>query len=190
MNIIKLLVFIIVTALAFESHAAAGFKDGDSFSVQPVRSSITLYCYNGDGRGTTSRFYNCNNEYISPVAYSRFVNDSGVSAKKVRLQVTRANCSVKTKTKKWSNKKEQSRSFNLWIGSLLQRPLLDIGANQISYEMLAKSGEVVESGEFNVNVERKPAVVCAHRTFNAYNNDCSFPDAFCRRVYRDGYNCH
>lgn len=176
------------------AFAEVGFESGNTFTVQPVGGSVTLYCrdYSGGNGGFNVRHYNCNNNYISPAVRSRFVNDSGVVAKKVRLTAIRANGKTKTKTKKWNSKKGQTKGrFNLWLISLTQRPLLTYSTESVKYEMVAKSGNVVEEGHFDINIEMKPKIYCANRAYHVYgSNSCSFPRQYCRRMYLDNINCH
>lgn len=190
MNFLKVSVLVIFSIFSARSFAEAGFKSGNNFSVRPVKGVVTLHCINGRIGESPSRTYNCNNNYISPSSHSRFITDSGIEAKKVRLTATWENGKVKSKTKKWSSKKGQSKNFNLWITTLFQRPLLGYGVNQVQYEMLSKSGDVLEVGIFEANIERRPAVNCGHRSYNVYNSsDCSFPATYCRRMYQEGHGC-
>lgn len=82
-----------------------------------------------------------------------------------------------------STKGQTTRRANLWVNTLFQKALLDIGSNSVSYQ-LKQGGAVRASGSFNATVTPGPTYTCRNETWNSSTaNDCTFPDQQCRSYF-------
>jgi len=190
MSFLKMSLIFYVTIHTAFSYAEVGFVSGNTYNSQAYISNIVVFCQNPrDGRRV--KYHTCRQDKLTPIPKSFFKNDSGIIAKKVRLISTFENGQVRHQSKKWNSKKGMSKKkFNLWKASFFKRPLISHGENNIHYQMLSKSKEVVEDGYFSVFVTKKKEILCPSRTFNAYNtNDCFYSDRFCQQAFRSDFGC-
>lgn len=180
------IVLILITSQTF----AAGFSGGDTFTSQNIEGRLTVSCM-GTQPGPSVGVANCRMNLLNPGEYSYFLGPK-VDADSVSLQATWENGKKsKVKTEKYDgNLGKSKKSFNLWISTVLQRPLLDFGKNVVSYT-LTKNGTVVEQGEFDVQVGSAGTKYCARSGFytSSNNQDCSMAQTFCDRYFRDNNYC-
>lgn len=164
---------------------AAGFQSGNSFEAAEVQGDISITC---DDFSTGEHDFvsvRCRDEILNPGEFAFFQGDQGVSADEVSLTAKWEDGTTRTKTEDYDPATGLSKSsFNLWIRTLFQRPLLDFGKNEITYE-LKNSGSTVQSGSFEANVVAGAKRVCAvrHHFFSNSGNDCRFPANLCRRYF-------
>ncbi len=163
---------------------AAGLKAGDQFRATEVSGTVQVFCR--DPRMNTSALYRCHESLISPSWRSKFITTA--DADKVTLSYTDHRGRTKTKSSKVRDG-ESTRNFNLWVGSLTQRPLLKYGENVIDYKLTRDNAEV-ESGTFHVNVDRAPMRTCSHRTYYSANlDDCRNSLNVCNYYFREQNYC-
>lgn len=170
----------IVFALLFSISATAttvGFEHGNSYSHLTFQGSVTASC------DTTTRSYNCSAYGLNPSMYTRLVSSQSLNANK--FEITAVHESGKTRSKKGKFKGTKSKGINLWLRTLLQRPLLDFGVNQISYK-IKKGKTVVESGEFEVTVNRGERRSCRRGYIRLMGDDCT-SGRVCDEYFRRGY---
>ena len=154
-----------------------GFEKGNEFQAHYLRGTFTLYC------GQNSRIVNCSASYLSPSNYSKFSHPNAGEADKVILSTVTDRGRTRTKRSSMENGLSK-KSFNLWIASLLQRPLLKAGENTVAYK-LEKDGQEIESGEFTVNVENQPTRQCPWGSIHAPGNtDCGSGYSYCDNYFR------
>jgi len=169
---------------------ATGFTGGDTFTSQNIEGRLTVSCM-GTQPGPSIGTANCSMNLLNPGEYSYFVGPK-VDADSVSLQATwESGKKSKVKTEKYDGALGKSKkSFNLWISTLLQRPLLDYGKNVVSYT-LTKNGAVVLQGEFDVQVNTAGTKYCARSGFytSTSSQDCATPSAYCDRYFRDNNYC-
>ena len=171
---------IIATLLLSGAVHSAGLKAGNEFESTRLLGDIRVRC----GTGSDSRTVNlrCDEDILAPTYYSKFVAQNS-EADKVKISYIDSRGKKRSKSSRFKNG-ESSRSFNLWVWSLTQRPLLDIGENQISYK-LTKKGKEVGSGQFTVNVEEMPARDCGYGNYYYSNvNSCNSYIDLCRNHFR------
>lgn len=183
--------FVALAALILSSSLfAVGFSAGDNFSTLDIRGRLSVSCFSTQG-GSTFGSANCAMNVLSPAEYS-FFNGPQMDADSVSLQATWENGKKsKVKTEKYDGSIGKSKkSFNLWISTLLQRPLLDYGKNTVSYT-LTKNGTVVDQGEFVVTVAAGETRTCQRTGFytSSNPNDCSMAYQFCDAYFRDNNYC-
>lgn len=170
--------------------SAAGLTGGDQFSTQQIEGRLSVQC-TGNNPGPTSGSAYCRGEILNPGEYSFFTGPK-IDADQVTLKATRENGSVsKAKTETYDGIKGKSKkSFNLWISTVFQRPLLGFGKNTVAYT-LTKDGAVVEEGSFIVTVVNGGRAVCQRSGFyfSSNNADCSSPQNFCSRYFNENNYC-
>lgn len=180
-----------IVALLFSiSNFAQGLSGGDQFTSVNVEGRLSVSCMGTQG-GPSYGTASCRMNLLNPGEYSFFVGPK-VDADSVSLQATWENGKVsKVKTEKYDSSTGRSKkSFNLWIATLLQRPLLDFGKNTVNYKLL-KNGNIVEEGEFIVNVVSGGTKTCQRPGFYTSSNssDCAQPSQFCDRYFREYNYC-
>ena len=140
--------------------------------------SVTASCSSG------TRTHYCSAYNLNPSMYTRLVADQSLNANK--FEVTATHESGKTRKKKGKFKGTKSKSINLWIRTLFQRPLLDFGVNKISYKLL-KGKTVVDSGSFEVTVDRGERRSCRRGFIRMSGDDCNNTTSTCNEYFRRGY---
>lgn len=177
---------LIALTLAGSQVLAAGLAGGDTYKANYIAGDISVRCSNGTQ--TDYANFRCRGSYLSPESWSKFVDDSGVNADKVKLTFRDHKNKKRSKSSSFKNGKSK-KEFNLWVRTLTQRPLLKSGNNEISYS-LTKSGSVVSTGTFNVQVEDQPTRYCRHRSYHSRNMDnCRFPSNVCNQYFREQNAC-
>ncbi|MCM2322360.1 MAG: hypothetical protein NDJ90_03765 [Oligoflexia bacterium] len=175
--------FLAVTAFLFSTCAAAtitGFSEGNELKATPVQGDLRVHCSeNGKVDFAT---YVCNEVILDPAEYSYFVTDAGGSADTVILTSTWENGKTVTKKKAFDAVAGQSKDpFNLWVATLLQRPLLNYGQNQIHYT-LKSDGSVEREGDFVATVQEGALRQCPPDTiFSNQLNDCRISANVCQQ---------
>lgn len=175
--------------IAFSAQSA-GFSAGDKFNAITIEGRLSVQCPS-ETTGPSYGAADCRFNILTPAEYTYFVGTQ-IDADSVSLQATHENGSVsKIKTEKYDGAQGKSRKpFNLWISTLLQRPLLDVGINSIKYT-LTKNGQKVEEGIFTVEVVKGAISVCPRvgHYFSSTTQDCSFPTNLCSRFFNENNYC-
>lgn len=172
---------LLIAGLVFSSGAFAsgGFANGNEYTSTTYKGWLTVHCPD------TVRTYFCQNNVLSPSWRSKFVTDNK-DADRVELLATHEDGSTRDKSSKMK-RGTSKRNFNLWIASLLQRPLLDMGTNVISYT-LENDDEVIERGTFDVMVHDGGVKSCSSRHVWGTNSDCQGGGSFaCSRFFSSAY---
>ena len=168
---------------------ATGFSGGDQFSTLNIEGRLNVQC--SGPTGSSSGFATCREQLLNPGEYSYF-EGSKVDADHVILQATREDGSIsKTKTEEYNSVAGKSKkSFNLWISTVFQRPLLGFGKNTVKYS-LTKNGKAVEEGNFIVNVVDGGRAVCQRIGFymSSTTSDCTSPSLYCPRYFNENNYC-
>ena len=160
----KLLLLFILIALGYNLNAAE-LEQGDGYHVIQASGTLHLTCegyVNGRYIVDHSNLY-CRDSRVDTASHSRFLSDNAISD---QVRLTNLNSGY-SKIKKFYPSKGFSKSFNLLVRSLTQRPLLLSGLNTIKYEMLDDS-RANETGLFDVYVrlERRNCYPQYYRYFN------------------------
>ncbi|MFA6238572.1 MAG: hypothetical protein WC635_14655 [Bacteriovorax sp.] len=175
---------------SFSIANAAGLSGGEQFSTQKIEGRLSVQCMSNTP-GPTSGSAICRGEILNPGEYSYFVGPK-IDADTVTLRAIREDGSEsKTKSEKYDGSVGKSKkSFNLWISTVLQRPLLGFGKNTVKYK-LSKEGITVEAGEFIVNVVDGGKSVCQRTGYytSTMSSDCSMPQNLCSRYFSENNYC-
>lgn len=167
----------IICALMFSfSVLGAGLEHGNIYSHVTFEGSVIASCDDG------TRTHYCSAYGLNPSMYTRLVSEQSLNANK--FEITATHESGKTRSKKGKFKGTKSKAINLWVRTLLQRPLLDFGVNQISYK-IKKGSNVVESGEFEVTVNRGERRSCRRGYIRVFG-ECN-TSRVCDEYFRRGY---
>ncbi len=177
---------LVLSFLVASQVFSAGLEKGDEFKAHYISGDVSVTCFSSEG--TKHASFRCSDSYLSPSVFSKFKTDSSVDADKVTLSYV--DSKGKRKTKSSSFKGDTSKSnFNLWIWTLTQRPLLQVGENTIDYKLTKKKSEV-DSGSFTVNVIPQEARYCSYQRYtSSFASDCETGSNICDKYFRDQNDC-
>lgn len=185
----KILAVLALTFYPALAQAQVGFQNGNELLSSYIEGEISLSC-NENGMSDYANF-RCSAEILDPSEFDYFRGPAGVNADKVFLKATRADGSIREKNGSYDSEAGRSSSrFNLWISTVLQRPLLKLGANQVEYRM-EKDGQTVDAGNFLVQVNRGEDRSCRYRRhyFSSNMNDCRTGGTYCDRYFSEENYC-
>ncbi|MGZ3771170.1 MAG: hypothetical protein ACXVCP_07610 [Bdellovibrio sp.] len=184
---------IILFCLLFSFFSEAnevGFKNGNVRTSVKIQGDILVVCE--DQMGTQFGNFHCEDNIMVPSEFDYFNGPEGVAADEITLMATHEDGSVRSNTQKYESKKQQSvKQFNLWISSLLQRPLLKMGQNNISFT-LKQNGKVTSVGDFKALVQDGGVKTCTRRGHYQSNigNDCvAGSQRFCDQFFSENKYC-
>ncbi|MCB0415611.1 MAG: hypothetical protein KDD50_14835 [Bdellovibrionales bacterium] len=181
---------ILISVFLGQALWAQSFEAGNDMQTVKLNGDFTLRCTAGSKYST--RYVYCSDEYLMGGTHQYFLMDGqGKKIDKVNLKSTYSSNGreVKKSVKFDSDKSRSKKRVNLWIETLLQKPMLDYGNNKIEYTAF-NGNDVVSSGEFNVNVSLKETRECDHDVIFARNDsDCDFPDRLCDRYFSRQNDC-
>jgi hypothetical protein len=188
--------FVLIAALLSSSFIssislAAGFTGGNQSVSTNIYGELTVICHNYRG-GTDIHRESCYSNTLQPYEFDRFIpeqEDSKLDFDKVEISRIKKSGKMTKQSRSYSKEKQQTEHFNLWIATLFQRPLLDIGDNSLTYKLL-KNGKTVKEGDFGVAVlEGKPRQ-CFHETIQLNGNGCpSGGQDLCENYFRRQNYC-
>jgi len=183
---------LILSLLVLTSNIyAASFSGGDKYTSHLIEGRLTVTCpATPTGPSTGSAF--CRANILDPAEYTYFIG-SKIDADMVKLQATREDGSlsvVKNVAYDGTNGKSR-KSINLWIRTVLQRPLLGLGKNSIHY-VLTKNNSIIEEGTFEVTADDGGRFTCARTGFyySQLSSDCMNPQNLCGRYFAENNYCN
>lgn len=181
--------YLLAMLLCSTTAFAAGLSGGDQYTRVDISGKLMVQCTGS--QGTTSGIADCRGQILNPGEYSYFIGPQS-EADQVTLIATHEDGSIsKPKTEKYDGQKGKSKkSFNLWISTVFQRPLLRFGKNTVNYT-LSQNEKVTEQGSFVVNVVDGGRAVCQRTGFytSTMANDCQFPTNFCSHYFNENNYC-
>lgn len=177
-------------ALISSQAQAVGFSSGDSFTSNLVQGEAFVQCQDSRSGGVKNARFMCREMVLDPVEFDFFEGPGGVQADTVLLTATWESGQVQKKSSRYDSRKGRSENrVNLWVRTLLQKPLLDYGVNKISYE-LKRGPQSVTTGEFSVTVRRGQTYNCAPKQYFSPNvNDCENQFSICSRYISEAREC-
>ncbi len=178
--------------VGFLSHAqvtSPSFSKGSVFSAIPIQGQVRVICNGFNGSGTAQYF--CRDVVLAPQAYDVFVGPKDARSKKVDLSCTREDGSVRGRSSNYDGAKGRSSdSFNRWISTIFQKPLLAYGKNTVTYTLKDDKGAVTTSGSFAVTVNKVVLRECPLATYNSTDiNDCNSQYSVCQRYFEEYHYC-
>lgn len=178
----------IIASCSVANAQNIGFEKGNSLIVTPIQGQVKVYCsgFNGDGAAV----YSCRDIVMKPGAYDNFVGPRDARATKVELTAVHQDGSNRTKSEDYQGTRGISASaFNLWISTLFQKPLLEVGSNKISYRLTSGSTLYAE-GSFQAVVTKTAMKECPVATYHSTDiNDCNSQYSICQRYFKEFNNC-
>jgi hypothetical protein len=179
-------VFLFGLTLASSAMAQTGFVGGNTFEYTQATGDVFVNCPRTGGgapSGPSSASYRCYGYVFAPAESAQFSGPK-IDANFLELTSTRADGSTFTKTGDYLGARGISKdTFNLWIETLFQRPLLKIGRNDITWT-LKKDGRVVMTGNFLAEVFQKPSLRCPTVSETSWDaNDCVNSSRVCSDYY-------
>lgn len=187
----KTIVFLIALVTG-SAHAEIGFKNGNNVTSVLSQGEITVHCQaSGPGGGPATSFYRCEQDILVSGEYDYFRGPEGVNADEVTLVAFHQDGSQRTKSVAYDSKKGQSaKSINLWIYTLLQRPLLEMGTNRVTYSMTL-NGKRVSQGEFVATVRDGGVKTCSHpgTYWSGVGSGCQSAAVYCNQYFSENNYC-
>lgn len=187
----KSILSIFLCLVGLSAQADVGFKNGNQRNAILVQGRIVVHCSSSTPGGPAIGHFQCREEILSAGEYDYFVGPAGVKGDSVTLTALHADGSQRSKTVDYDSSKGQSKkSLNLWIATLLQRPLLDPGTNTVRYK-ITQNGKTTASGEFIAEVRDGGTRTCS-RSGSYWSNissDCQNGASFCRRYFNENNYC-
>lgn len=167
---------------------AASFQGQTSFTAQPVWGRMSISCQ--ENGFTEYQRVICEDVYLSPFEYGYFDAETGLGADEVLISSQRADGKVIEKKAGYNSETGRSeKRINLWIATLLQTPILDVGSNLVSYQLVG-GGEVKASGQLEVKVDVAAEKQCPDgHEYSFSMNDCRFPSTLCGRYFQRHNYC-
>lgn len=182
----KTFIFGLFLAFSLNSHALE-LASGDQFETIPMQGRVAVYC--SDGQQTSTAHFYCSALGLSPAEFD-YVVSSDLDADKITLKYTDSRGKKRSKSVGFdSNKQRSTKRVNLWIGTLLQRPLLHTGANSVEF-VATKKGNVVERATRTIDVQEGQVRECRFSSYSSRNlQDCRNSSFICQRYFQDQNYC-
>ncbi len=193
---IRNMTFFVIVMFAASLYAA-DFEGHKDFSAVSLAGRIEVRCLSASPGQPNWATHFCRADIIEAkndatagaFDMSYFNHQTPYDVDQFELTSLHADGSIEVKSGKFSALDARSKSWvNLWIDTLLQNPLLELGVNKVSYK-LSKSGAVKESGEFSSEVTWVGERTCAAKTYFGQEDDCSNAQEFCDRYFREQNLC-
>lgn len=182
---------VFICLLGLNAFADVGFKNGNTKTAILAQGRIHVSCFGNNPGGPSHGTFTCREEILLSGEYDYFVGPAGTKGDSVTLTALHQDGSQRSKTVDYDSAKGQSKkSFNLWIATLLQRPLLDPGTNTVRYK-ITSNGKVTASGEFVAEVKDGGTKNCSRSGSYTSNNpsDCQGGTSLCRRYFNENNYC-
>jgi hypothetical protein len=185
------MMFLILATAGLGANADVGFRNGNKLDAHYVSGRIHVDCAMTGPSGPSSVWTNCEAEILNPSEADYFVGPQGVVADSLEITALHEDKSTRTKTDSYDAEKGRSSGrFNLWISTVFQRPLLDMGMNKVHY-ILKLKGSVVSEGDFEAIVAKAGDLEC-RRTgyyYSQSSNDCMTGYSFCSQYFYENNYC-
>lgn len=176
---------------SINAQAQVGFKNGNDITAVQSQGELLVRCNDINNSGPTSALFSCRDEILVTGDYDSFKGPEGVIADQVTLTAIHEDGSFREKTVHYNYQtNETTKEINLWRYTLLQRPLLNLGVNRISYKFTL-NGKFVSDGSFISTVTDGGKRICPRRGFYWSNDgaDCSPSGTMCYRFLRENNYC-
>ncbi len=181
----KLLALLLMSFSFCVYSQTVSFERGNTMSMVEMEGRLFIQCRDSGG-GTDSYSYSCYQQGLVGGDYGAIkVTDGSIDADWVKLQ--REGSRYIKGAKFDSTSGTTGYHYNLWIRSLLQRPLLQLGENKIKYTF-TKNRQVVKEGEFTVIVTNTESRQCNYDSMY-YGGYCPSYSEACGNYFRRQNYC-
>lgn len=185
---------LIVAGFSAEATSqTAGFLGGNQFEYTSATGDVSVSCFHSGGPppiGPSSARYRCHGYAFTPTAYPLFTGPS-VNADQVELVAFRQDGSSFSKKSAYDPSIGRStETFNLWVETVFQKPLLKLGRNDVRWT-LTQRGQVIATGNFIADVFQRPSLQCPSVSQTSWDmNDCRTSNRVCQEYFsRFGSQC-
>ena len=179
---------LLLTMLLAPTAWAGGFSTGNMFAAVMLDGEVQVQCTPPEG-GVRYANWHCRDVVLTPAEYATFVHQTGGQADHVVLVATREDGSQQEKEVRYDARKGESKRINLWVSTLLQRPLLKMGRNQIEFT-LYNGNKMVEAGEFDAMVETGGVRSCRRGfIYSSERGPCDSPALACQEYFQQRRYC-
>ncbi len=181
--------FVGIYFFSISSYAdSVGFQSGSQFWGYAIYGEVILKCTNSEVEEVVD--LKCEDSTLRPNSQDFFVGPKGIQATEVELKVVQEDQTVRVRKLSYNSATNKSTSkFNLWMNSLLQKPLLAYGSNQVEYKLI-RNNTSVNSGRFFVDVKYGGALICPSEIIITNSiEDCRQPYSVCQRYFADKNFC-
>ena len=183
----------LLSSVAFTQPVTPGFVGGNRFEYTSAVGDVFVHCPRTGGgvpSGPSSASFRCYGYIFAPAESAQFEGPR-VTATEVELTAIREDGSTFTKTSSYDGARGVSNdTFNLWIETLFQRPLLKLGQNQVNW-VLKLGGRAVSHGTFLAEVYQRPSLRCPNASQTSWDADgCTNSNRACSDYfYMYGNQC-
>jgi hypothetical protein len=167
-----------------------GFAAGADFAASSIEGDVSVTCSSFNNVGHAE--YLCRNIVLEPAMYDYFVGPKEARAKRISLNVVHQDGSSREKTVEYDGQNGRSKeAFNLWVSTLFQRRMLEMGMNTVNYSLLdAKTNTEFSRGTVGVKVAAGAHRVCPAASYTSVDiNDCNSQYSICQRYFEEFKNC-
>lgn len=178
---------IIAMILSLQSRAA-DFEGQTEFTHFDLSGLYSVTCYDRGERKYA--LHQCRGYLLNPFGWAHFHHDPQGEVDRVELSTVNKEGKQIRKKSAWDTARNRSeKEINLWTWTVFQRPLLEIGENQVRYS-LSKQGRTVENGSFQVIVHDGGARSCRERSTSTGSAQlCDSYAIACDEYFRLENNC-
>ena len=163
-------------------YATVEFHRGSLMKTDKIQGEVTIHCR---GEQSSLNTYTCKSNDLAGGNYGQIiVKDEIIEADWLQLQ--REGSQEIKGTRFDARTGKTKRSFNLWIKTVLQEPLLKFGKNKILYTF-SKRRKVVKKGFFFVQVENGDFRQCRNSSATYYDTCPNIYTACDDYFYRQTY---
>jgi hypothetical protein len=159
---------------------AASIGGHSTYQAVPLKGDVMVRCQGP--QGVELKHFYCHDYILEPYEYAYFQTDPLPGAEDVQIESHQPDGQTVRKKSPFNGETGQgTRALNLWIETLLQRPLLSEGINQISYRLLDGGGQTKAEGQFQISVEQLPTRYCPSGSeLGQSQQDCQYSSRICR----------
>ncbi|MCB0408228.1 MAG: hypothetical protein KDD34_08495 [Bdellovibrionales bacterium] len=142
---------------------AASFDGRTEFTHFDLQGEFSVSCMSGQERGHA--IYQCRGYLMEPSSFAYFYHDPNASVERVELSAMNKKGQKILKKSNWNSQENRTeKRINLWVETLFQKPLLELGDNKVQFVFFNKKNQIVESDEFMVRVDNGGLRECHSRS--------------------------
>lgn len=152
---------------------SGGFVGGNHFEYTSAVGDIFVHCPRTGGgipSGPSTANFRCYGYIFQPAESAQFMGPQ-TNADEVELTAIREDGTTFAKNSRYDGVRGVSTdTFNLWIETVFQRPLLKLGVNQVNW-ILKSAGQAVAQGTFEATVVQKQSLTCPNASMTSWDAD-------------------
>lgn len=158
---------------SFSFAQTGGFVGGNRFEYTSAVGDVFVHCPQTGGgvpSGPSTANFRCYGYIFQPAESAQFMGPQ-TTADEVELTAIHEDGTTFTKSSGYDGLRGVSTdTFNLWIETVFQKPLLKLGVNQVNW-VLKSAGQAVAQGAFEATVVQKQSLICPNASMTLWNSD-------------------